>query len=70
VWPGDNTIIFQFDSAANLGCEIEFCDTLAASNWKVLQAVPPSSASERVAVTNTVPSDVRARFYRLRITGG
>ena len=69
VWPGDNTIIFQFDSPANLGCEIQFCDILAPANWKVLQAVPPSSASERVAVTNTVPSDVRARFYRLRIPG-
>ena len=64
-----SAIVVQFDAPANQGCQVEYCDSLNPPNWKSLLEIPGAPTSQRVAVTNEVPLDVAARFYRLRTTG-
>jgi hypothetical protein len=61
----ENGFRFSFNATSNLAYAVEFCDTLAVSNWNTLTNISAQPVDAIIDITNAVSST--QRYYRVRI---
>jgi hypothetical protein len=64
---GSNQSAFEFDALANLQYVVHYASNLTSGTWNKLEELPVFTSPTRYRLTNSVPGNVRTRFYRVSV---